>query len=235
MFHRLFRFFDETSISLHPCPATSNFSNLRLLVCVCVKCASYKNCICHQERCLCLMYNWCLKQDQPLRKEYNGNDAKNIEAILSNGHVNAHFQILARELDILEPKLPEDIYRSYLSGIRQIEHDSARANLAASFVSGFVNAGFGQDKLMANTSDCWVYKNKVFFSSSPKAYGNHLPISVNFSKLFLTAIFLWCCKQIKFKCKDIFFLRITECCRPLLLLAWYTCGTSMAVWFLLTS
>jgi len=42
-----------------------------------------------------------------------------------------------------------------------MEHDSARANLAASFVSGFVHAGFGQDKLMANTSDCWVYKNKV--------------------------------------------------------------------------
>ncbi|XP_070164472.1 26S proteasome non-ATPase regulatory subunit 2 [Polyergus mexicanus] len=100
-------------------------------------------------------------QDQPLRMEYQGNDAKDIEAIFSNGHVNTHFQILARELDILEPKLPEDIYKSWLaSGSRQMEHDSARANLAASFVSGFVHAGFGQDKLMANTSDCWVYKNK---------------------------------------------------------------------------
>ncbi|RLU24897.1 hypothetical protein DMN91_002988 [Ooceraea biroi] len=100
-------------------------------------------------------------QDQPLRTEYHGNDAKDIEVILSNGHVNTHFQILARELDILEPKLPEDIYKSWLlSGSRQIEHDSARANLAASFVSGFMHAGFGQDKLMANTSNCWVYKNK---------------------------------------------------------------------------
>ncbi|KAL6432205.1 hypothetical protein ACFW04_006707 [Cataglyphis niger] len=100
-------------------------------------------------------------QDQPLKMEYQGNDAKDIETIFSNGHVNTHFQILARELDILEPKLPEDIYKSWLvSGSRQMEHDSARANLAASFVSGFVHAGFGQDKLMANTSDCWVYKNK---------------------------------------------------------------------------
>ncbi|XP_028044916.1 26S proteasome non-ATPase regulatory subunit 2 [Monomorium pharaonis] len=100
-------------------------------------------------------------QDQPLRTEYHGDDAKDIEAILSNGHVNTHFQILARELDILEPKLPEDIYKSWLlGGFKQIEHDSARANLAASFVSGFMHAGFGQDKLMANTSDCWVYKNK---------------------------------------------------------------------------
>lgn len=47
-----------------------------------------------------------------------------------------------------------------------MEHDSARANLAASFVSGFMHAGFGQDKLMANTSDCWVYKNKVQFFKS---------------------------------------------------------------------
>lgn len=96
--------------------------------------------------------------------EYQGDDAKIIEAILSNGHVNSHFINLARELDILEPKLPEDIYKSWLmNGPRQLEHDSARANLAASFVSGFVHTGFGQDKLMANTSDCWVYKNKVWF------------------------------------------------------------------------
>nr|XP_012234426.1 PREDICTED: 26S proteasome non-ATPase regulatory subunit 2-like [Linepithema humile] len=100
-------------------------------------------------------------QDQPLRMDYHGNDAKDIETILSNGHINTHFQILARELDILEPKLPEDIYKSWLMNApRQMEHDSARANLAASFVSGFVHAGFGQDKLMADTSDCWVYKNK---------------------------------------------------------------------------
>ncbi|KAL0120806.1 hypothetical protein PUN28_008474 [Cardiocondyla obscurior] len=100
-------------------------------------------------------------QDQPLRTEYYGDDAKDVEAILSNAHINTHFQILVRELDILEPKLPEDIYKSWLlSGFKQMEHDSARANLAASFVSGFVHAGFGQDKLMANTSDCWVYKNK---------------------------------------------------------------------------
>lgn len=102
-----------------------------------------------------------------MRIEYQGNDAKDIEAIFSNGHINTHFQILTRELDILEPKLPEDIYKSWLvSGSRQMEHDSARANLAASFVTGFVHAGFGQDKLMSNTSDCWVYKNKVFCFSS---------------------------------------------------------------------
>lgn len=103
------------------------------------------------------------QQDYLLKKEYHGEDAKDIEMILSNGHVNGHFQLLARELDILEPKLPEDIYKSWLEtgGPRHSEYDSARGNLASSFVSGFIHAGFGLDKLMANTEECWVYKNKV--------------------------------------------------------------------------
>ena len=43
--------------------------------------------------------------------------------------------------------------------------DSARANLASSFVNAFVNAGFGADKLMldatAQQGNDWIYKNKV--------------------------------------------------------------------------
>lgn len=98
-----------------------------------------------------------------MKKEYREEDAQDIETILSNGHVNGHFQILARELDILEPKLPEDIYKTWLeTGMRRdIDYDSIRSNLASSFVTAFVHAGFGEDKLMANTKDCWVYKNKV--------------------------------------------------------------------------
>ncbi|CAK9806013.1 26S proteasome non-ATPase regulatory subunit 2 [Anthophora quadrimaculata] len=102
------------------------------------------------------------QRENPLKKEYQGEDAKDIEVILSNVHVNSHFNLLARELDILEPKHPDDIYKTWLetNTLRRAEHDSARANLAASFASGFVHAGFGQDKLMANAADCWVYKNK---------------------------------------------------------------------------
>ncbi|XP_012287501.1 26S proteasome non-ATPase regulatory subunit 2 [Orussus abietinus] len=109
-----------------------------------------------------LAYLLARQQDQPLKKEYNGEDEEDIVAILSNAHVSDHFRMLARELDILEPKLPEDIYKTWAeTGVyRRPEHDSARVNLAASFVTGFVHAGFGQDKLMANTEECWVYKNK---------------------------------------------------------------------------
>ncbi len=38
--------------------------------------------------------------------------------------------------------------------------DSARQNLAASFVNGFVNSGFGQDKLLKEEENKWFYKNK---------------------------------------------------------------------------
>lgn len=38
--------------------------------------------------------------------------------------------------------------------------DSARMNLASSFVNGFVNAAFGQDKLLTEDGNKWLYKNK---------------------------------------------------------------------------
>ena len=38
--------------------------------------------------------------------------------------------------------------------------DSARQNLASSFVNGLVNAGFGKDKLLSEEGNPWLYKNK---------------------------------------------------------------------------
>ena len=38
--------------------------------------------------------------------------------------------------------------------------DSARQNLASSFVNGFVNAAFGKDKLLFEEGNKWLYKNK---------------------------------------------------------------------------
>lgn len=41
--------------------------------------------------------------------------------------------------------------------------DSARNNLASSFVNGFVNAGFGRDKMVvpdAESTNNWIYKTK---------------------------------------------------------------------------
>ena len=46
------------------------------------------------------------------------------------------------------------------SGLGSTNVDSARANLSSSFVNGFVNCGFGQDKLLMEDGNKWLYKNK---------------------------------------------------------------------------
>ncbi|KAG7208331.1 hypothetical protein KM043_014567 [Ampulex compressa] len=89
---------------------------------------------------------------------------EDLVEIMSNSHLNTHFLNLARELDIMEPKTPEDVYKSHLENSRasfgSSPVDSARQNLAASFVNGFVNAAFGQDKLLIDDGNKWLYKNK---------------------------------------------------------------------------
>ena len=94
----------------------------------------------------------------------------------------------------MEPKVPEDIYKTHLEHAREYlplscgrgtSHccwgrgppgfssantvDSARANLASSLVNGFVNAGFGQDKLLTNDGNKWLYKNKGYGMMSATA------------------------------------------------------------------
>lgn len=86
--------------------------------------------------------------------------------IASNAQLNTHFLTLARELDIMEPKTPDDIYKTHLETPSRLYSssmnvDSARYNLASSFVNGFVNAGFGKDKILLNDDgNKWLYKNK---------------------------------------------------------------------------
>lgn len=95
---------------------------------------------------------------------------EDFRAIMSNAHVNEHFLSLGRELDIMEPKTPEEVYKSWLesagSALRPSllsDHpvDSARQNLSATFVNAFVNAGFSKDKLVTTEDgNKWMYKNK---------------------------------------------------------------------------
>ena len=86
---------------------------------------------------------------------------------LSNAKLSDHFKSLAKELNILDPKMPEDIYKSHLESTRTAgltNVDSARHNLASAFVNAFTNAGFGSDKMMlgaaAGEKTAWVYKTK---------------------------------------------------------------------------
>lgn len=83
----------------------------------------------------------------------------------SNIKLSEHFKALGKELNILEPKTTEDIYKSHLESSRvagMTNLDSVRHNLAAAFVNSFANAGFGNDKMMLVDEDkeSWVWKTK---------------------------------------------------------------------------
>ncbi|KAI0635261.1 26S proteasome regulatory complex non-ATPase subcomplex Rpn1 subunit [Trametes polyzona] len=82
---------------------------------------------------------------------------------LSNTRLSSQFKEFGKELNVLEPKSLEDVYKSHLENTRPTTTvDSAKANLAGTFVNAFVNAGYGNDKLMAKAEEgnSWVYKNK---------------------------------------------------------------------------
>jgi 26S proteasome regulatory subunit N1 len=71
--------------------------------------------------------------------------------IISNEKLSEHFKGLARDLDVLEPKHPDQIFKTHLeerknTAAQQI--DSAKQNLAMTYVNAFVNAGYGKDLLM---------------------------------------------------------------------------------------
>jgi len=84
-----------------------------------------------------------------------------VNDIMSNTHLSEHFLALAQDLEIVEAKTPEDIYKSNSDNRGFAANvDSARQNLASTFVNAFVNAGFGQDKLMTEEGNKWLYKNK---------------------------------------------------------------------------
>merc|ERR1711899_687308 len=105
-----------------------------------------------------------LGRQQHFLNDLDENEHDEVIEIMSNAHLNNHFLNLARELDIMDAKTPDDVYKSHLDNVRSVfggsNVDSARQNLASSFVNGFVNAGFGQDKLLMEDGQKWLYKNK---------------------------------------------------------------------------
>lgn len=93
-------------------------------------------------------------------------DEQDLVECVSNTKLSEHFKALGKELNLLEPKSTEDIYKSHLESSRvagMTNLDSARHNLAAAFVNGFANAGFGNDKMMLVDGDkeSWIWKTKA--------------------------------------------------------------------------
>ncbi|PSR95340.1 26S proteasome non-ATPase regulatory subunit 2 A like [Actinidia chinensis var. chinensis] len=103
-----------------------------------------------------------------------------LQDIINANKLTEGYLTLARDIEVMEPKSPEDIYKAHLLDGRAsagVSVDSARQNLAATFVNAFVNAGFGQDKLMTVPSEAssdgssgnWLFKNKEHGKASAAA------------------------------------------------------------------
>lgn len=92
----------------------------------------------------------------------DGDDDDELSNILGNAHLSKWYQVLQKDLQIVEPKEPEDIYKSHLVEGRagNVKTDSAQLNLASSFVSAFVNAASGKDKLMTTDANAWLGQNR---------------------------------------------------------------------------
>ncbi|KAJ1686581.1 hypothetical protein LUZ63_017971 [Rhynchospora breviuscula] len=108
------------------------------------------------------------------------NDREALQDIVNNTRLSEGYLALARDIEVMEPKSPDDIYKVHLIDGRASASsslDSARQNLAATFVNAFVNAGFGQDKLMTApaesssgaSSGSWLFKNKEHGKASAAA------------------------------------------------------------------
>ena len=135
-----------------------------------------------EKRQLCYMlarHGHPLRLDEGPCEISDADELEELQNIMSNSNLSANYLTLARDLDVMEAKLPEEIYKTHLMEGRApagAALDSARANLAATFVNAFVNAGFGQDKLLtvsegadgaegetgagAGSNVSWIFKNK---------------------------------------------------------------------------
>ncbi len=74
-----------------------------------------------------------------------------VQGIIGNGRLSEWYLALARDLDVMEPRTPEDVYKLHLAEGRQPAGpavDSARQNMSSSMVNGLVNAGFGQASIL---------------------------------------------------------------------------------------
>ena len=63
---------------------------------------------------------------------------------MGNKNLVQYYKQLATDLDVLEPKRPDQIYKE--DSKKTV--DSSKMNLADTYVNAFVNLGMGSDSLM---------------------------------------------------------------------------------------
>ena len=98
------------------------------------------------------------------RNKYNYEiDNEDMTKIISNEFLTQAFIKLASDLDVLAPKVPEDIYKSHLEERprgAQGSTETTKQNLASTIVNAFVNVGYCTDSIMLNEERKWVGRHK---------------------------------------------------------------------------
>ena len=101
------------------------------------------------------------------RSTFSTNNDEAVNEIISNTNLSERFISVGRDMDLVEPKDCEDIFKTKneSGGLARLQArnnvaDSARMNIASSIVNAFINAGFGTDKLMTDATSNWVFRNK---------------------------------------------------------------------------
>ncbi|RRT77143.1 hypothetical protein B296_00022117 [Ensete ventricosum] len=100
---------------------------------------------------LCSLQGLVLELDEDIAPDDDDREA--LQEIVNNVKLSEGYLALARDIEVMEPKSPEDIYKVLVHLIdgrasASSSLDSARQNLAATFVNAFVNAGFGQGMIL---------------------------------------------------------------------------------------
>ena len=83
--------------------------------------------------------------------------------IMRNYKIGDYLKTLAKTMELLEPKHPEDVFKSHLEDKKKNDPkklESYKINMAYSIASGLINAGFGTEKLITQKDSDWIFKNK---------------------------------------------------------------------------
>lgn len=118
--------------------------------------------VCKQMALICARHGVFLDFTEKEKEKYkNLYNLHELQSLSSGEHLSSFFLKLAKDLEVEEPKLPEDVYKWHLDERRNAcVWDSAKQNLSSTFVNAFVNAAFCKDKLMTVDSSAWIFKNK---------------------------------------------------------------------------
>jgi 26S proteasome regulatory subunit N1 len=84
-------------------------------------------------------------------------DADTLSNIFMGKYLSQHHTSVAEQMDVAAPRHPDDIYKTTAEGA--VRADSARLNLASTYVNAFAHAGLCKDALDTG-SEAWIVKNK---------------------------------------------------------------------------